>query len=78
AQHCVIEFTKEFELLYYQRHPERIHMIRQSVHTVGHYPREVETKGPLICASQWTMECALGYLVSQIRQPSNPYANLAE
>ncbi|KAG2136743.1 hypothetical protein BD769DRAFT_1664272 [Suillus cothurnatus] len=36
------------------------------------------TKGPLICASQWTMEQTIGNLVGEIRQPSNPYANLAQ
>ncbi|KAG0692628.1 hypothetical protein DFH29DRAFT_985705 [Suillus ampliporus] len=38
----------------------------------------IATKGPLICASQWTMERTIGNLVSEIRQPSNPYANLAQ
>ncbi|KIJ15715.1 hypothetical protein PAXINDRAFT_11307 [Paxillus involutus ATCC 200175] len=78
AAQLFIEFIEEFEDLYYQRKPERLHFTRQSVHTLGHYAREVATKGPLICSSQWTMERTIGNLVSEIRQPSNPYKNLAK
>lgn len=58
--------------------PTRIHFVRQSVHAIDHYGNEVETKGPLICASQWTMERTIGNLVEEIQQPSNPYANLGQ
>lgn len=53
-----------------------MHFVRQSIHALSHYGNEVETKGPLICASQWTMERTIGNLVEEIHQPSNPYANL--
>ncbi|KAG0692548.1 hypothetical protein DFH29DRAFT_817451 [Suillus ampliporus] len=78
AARLFVEFIEEFEQLYYQRRLERIHFIRQSIHALGHYANEVATKGPLICASQWTMERTIGNLVSEICQPSNPYANLAQ
>lgn len=39
---------------------------------------EVLCVGPGIIASQWTMEHAIGDLGSEIRQPSNPYANLSQ
>ncbi|KAG0696652.1 hypothetical protein DFH29DRAFT_784558, partial [Suillus ampliporus] len=65
-----------YEQLYYQRPIDRMHFVQQSIHTLSHYGKKVETKGPLICASQWTMERTIGNLVEEIRQPSNPYANL--
>ncbi|KIJ57736.1 hypothetical protein HYDPIDRAFT_103912 [Hydnomerulius pinastri MD-312] len=73
-----VDFIEEFEDLYYQRKPECLHFTRQSIHALSHYANEVVTKGPLICASQWTMERTIGNLVSEIRQPSNLYANLAQ
>ncbi|KAG1794936.1 uncharacterized protein BJ212DRAFT_1411912 [Suillus subaureus] len=65
-------------MIYYQCLPTCIHFVWQSVHAIDHYGHEVETKGPLICASQWTMECMIGNLVEEIQQPSNPYANLGQ
>jgi hypothetical protein len=76
ANELVLEFIEEFEELYYQRKVERLHFTRQSIHALVHYGQEVFAKGPLICASQWTMERTIGNLVAEIRQPSNPYANL--
>ncbi|KAG1829549.1 hypothetical protein F4604DRAFT_1671068 [Suillus subluteus] len=73
-----IGFEQEFELLYYQRHTERIHFVRQSIHALLHYAREILRVGPPICCSQWTMEWSIGYYVAQINQPSNPYANLTQ
>ncbi|KIK74487.1 hypothetical protein PAXRUDRAFT_76517, partial [Paxillus rubicundulus Ve08.2h10] len=67
-----------FKTLYTQRKKERIHFIRQSIHALTHYGQEVQTKGPLICTSQWTMECTIGNLTEEIRQHSNPYANLTQ
>ena len=34
--------------------------------------------GPPIISSQWTMEQTIGNLTQELRQPSNPYANLAQ
>jgi hypothetical protein len=80
ANRLSIEFIKDFEHLYYQCCIERIHFVRQSIHALGHYGREVELKGPLICASQleWTMERTIGNLTEEIRQHSSPYANLTQ
>ncbi|KAG1777804.1 hypothetical protein EV702DRAFT_1197011 [Suillus placidus] len=50
----------------------------ECAHALDHYADEVCTKGPLICASQWTMEHTIRNLVEEIRQPSSPYANLAQ
>ncbi|KAG2046957.1 hypothetical protein BDR06DRAFT_866953, partial [Suillus hirtellus] len=75
ANRLFLDWSKEFEIIYYQRLPTLIHFVRQSVH---HHGNEVETKGPFICASQWTMERSIGNLVEEIQQPSNPYANLGQ
>ncbi|KAG2046982.1 hypothetical protein BDR06DRAFT_898247 [Suillus hirtellus] len=40
-------FMKGFKEIYYQRRVDRIHMVRQSIHAIGHYGHEVETKGAL-------------------------------
>ncbi|KAG1809193.1 uncharacterized protein BJ212DRAFT_1579764 [Suillus subaureus] len=78
ANRLFLDWSKEFEMIYYQRLPTRIHFVWQSVHAIDHYGHEVETKGPLICASQWTMEHTIGNLIEEIQQPSNPYANLGQ
>jgi hypothetical protein len=71
------DFTSEFEQLYYQRRPERIHFIRQSVHLLTHIASETIRVGPLSCYSQWAIETAIGNLGEEIRQDRDPYANIA-
>ncbi|KAI0054504.1 hypothetical protein BV25DRAFT_1873322 [Artomyces pyxidatus] len=78
AHRHLCDFVEEFEALYYQRHPGRIHFCRQSIHTLPHLAPEVVRTGPSGNYSQWTMERVIGDLGSEIRQPSNPYANLSE
>ncbi|KIJ06354.1 hypothetical protein PAXINDRAFT_92119, partial [Paxillus involutus ATCC 200175] len=78
ADRLFLEWGDEFERLYCERKTERIHFVRQSVHAPRHYSNEILTKGPLICSSQWTMERTIGNLTEEIRQPSNPYANLGQ
>ncbi|KIJ06008.1 hypothetical protein PAXINDRAFT_92621 [Paxillus involutus ATCC 200175] len=78
ANRLFIEFTEEYEVLYCERKFERIHFVRQSIHALTHYGREVETKGPLICASQWTMERTIGNLTEELRNHSRCYANLTQ
>jgi hypothetical protein len=71
------EFEQGFERLYYQRNPDRLHFVRQSVHLLTHITPETIRVGPLACYSQWTMETAIGNLGSEIRSLVDPYANLA-
>ena len=78
AHLALLEFVNNFELLYYQRRPERLHFVRQSIHALTHLAPEAVRLGPPICSSQWTMERTIGNLVEEIRQPSNPYANLSQ
>lgn len=78
AHAAFLEFACEFEVLYYQRRTERLHFVRPSIHSVTHLAPEVVRTGPPICSSQWTMERTIGSLGREIRQPSNPYANLSQ
>ncbi|KAG1797247.1 hypothetical protein EV424DRAFT_1592168, partial [Suillus variegatus] len=77
AHTCFVEWELDFELLYYQRRAERLHFVCPCVHSVSHLASETLQKGPPICYSQWTMERTIGNLGQEIRQPSNPYANLS-
>ena len=68
----------EFEQLYYQRDPNRLHFVRQSIHLLTHIGPETVRAGPLACYSQWTMETAIGSLGEEIRQDRDPYANISQ
>jgi hypothetical protein len=71
------QFVVDFENLYYQRNPDRLHFIRQSIHLLPHIPHETVRIGPLACYSQWAMETAIGNLGAEVRSLVDPYANLA-
>ena len=71
------EWVLEFEIIYCDRNPNRLHFVRQCVHSLTHLARETRRLGPLWLSSQWTMERVIGYLGSLLRQPSNPFRNLA-
>lgn len=68
----------EFEELYYQRKAEWIHFCCQSLHALCHLAPETVRLGPEVYFSQWTMERTIGNLGQEIKQPSNPYANLSQ
>ncbi|KAF9646784.1 hypothetical protein BDM02DRAFT_3156425 [Thelephora ganbajun] len=76
AHRLLLEWCNEFEELYYQRNPDRLHFVHQCVHSLTHLAKETHRLGPLSLSSQWTMERVIGVLSSLLRQPSNPYANL--
>ena len=71
------QWVLKFEALYCDRKPDRLHFVRQCVHSITHLARETHRLGPLWLSSQWTMERVIGYLGSLLRQPSNPFRNLA-
>jgi len=71
------EWPIEFEELYCRRYAPRLHFVRPCVHQVAHLTQQAVKKGPPICYSQWTMERTIGNLGQEIRQHSNPYANLS-
>lgn len=78
AQALLCCWERDFELLYYRRREDRIHFIRPCVHQTNHLVSETVRKGPSICYAQWTMERTIGNLGQEIRQPSNPFANLSQ
>ena len=78
AHKALLDFANDFEVLYYQRKASRLHMVRPSIHVLTHLAPEIIRLGPGICYSQWTMERVIGYLTSEIKQDSNPYANLSQ
>ncbi|KAF5335649.1 hypothetical protein D9758_017763 [Tetrapyrgos nigripes] len=73
----LIDFTEEYEKLYYQRKESQLHFCRQSIHRLSHLGPEAARIGPALCYSQWSMESSIGYFTSMIRQDSTPYANLS-
>ncbi|KAL4247499.1 hypothetical protein ABKN59_008565 [Abortiporus biennis] len=72
----LVQFVEEYELLYYQRNKNRLHFCRQSIHLLIHVSPETHRIGPPALHAQWTMETAIGNLTREIRQDSNPFANL--
>ena len=77
AHELLLQWVLEFEILYCDRNPDRLHFVRQCVHSLTHLARETHRLGPLWLSSQWTMERVIGHLGSLLRQPSNPFRNLA-
>ena len=78
AHNLLVEFVREFEELYYQRKATRLHFCRQSIHALLHLVPEVIRLGPGVYYTQWTMERTIGNLGEEIKQPSQPFANLSE
>ena len=74
----LLQFVTEFEELYYQCKASRLHFCRQSIHALLHIGPEVPRLGPGGGYTQWPMERMIGNLGEEIRQPSQPFANLAE
>ncbi|KAF8583614.1 hypothetical protein K439DRAFT_1647178 [Ramaria rubella] len=66
SQQCLDKFHIEFELLYMQCHMDCLHFVRPCIHALLHLGLEVPQLGP---------PCNLG---EEIRQPSNPFANLSQ
>jgi len=78
AHLALSSFAQEFEIIYCQRQPTRVHFVRPCLHSLLHLPREVVRLGPPLCSSQWTLERTIGNLGEEIKQHSNPFANLSQ
>ena len=78
AHKYLLEYVLEYELLYYQRRADRLHFVRPALHLLTHYGPETNRVGPLALLAQWVMERTIGNLGAELRQPSNPFANLAQ
>lgn len=74
----LVGFVDEFEDLYYQRMPERIHFCRHSIHGLVHIGPATVRAGPLGPQAQWTMERTIGNVTRLIQQPSLAFQNLAQ
>ncbi|KAF8994827.1 hypothetical protein BDQ17DRAFT_1392359 [Cyathus striatus] len=66
AQQLIIDFSEEFELLYYH------------LHSLAHGAAETVRVGPTAIYSQWTIERTIGNLGEELRQHSNPYQNITQ
>lgn len=78
ANKLMVEFNIEFENIYYQRRVDRLHFCRPSIHGFIHLATQVPRTGPPSIFSQWPMERTIGNLGEEIKQPSNPFANLSQ
>ena len=78
AHQFLLEWVRDFELLYYRQKTDRLHFVRQCVHSLVHLVPEAIRIGPPSLSAQWTMERVIGVFGSLIKQPSNPFANLTE
>lgn len=64
--------TVDFETLYYEHDPDRLHFVRPVIHTLWHLPDQVVLHGSLIVRAQHAMERALsGNSVPLAARPSN-------
>ena len=78
AHKAFLEFVYTFEILYYERKLTRLHFVRPCIHALTHIVPEHFRLGSLTELSQWTMERTIGNLGEEIRQHSDPYANLSQ
>ncbi|KAH8980248.1 hypothetical protein EDB86DRAFT_2813862 [Lactarius hatsudake] len=78
AHLALTSFAQEFEIIYCQRQQTRLHFVRPCLHSLLHLPRKVVRLGPPVCSSQWTLERTIGNLGEEIKQHSNPFANLSQ
>ena len=78
AHQALLKFAYEFEVLYYQRCTDSLHFVWQSIYAVTQLAPEATCVGPVVCSLQWTMEWKIGNLGQEIRQLSNPFANLSQ
>ncbi len=72
-----VMFVEGFERIYYRRDASRLHFCRQAIHLLLHIAPEILRVGPLVYFTQWTMERTIGNLGEEVKQPSNPFANLS-
>jgi hypothetical protein len=71
-------FAQEYEIIYCQCLSTWIHFVQLCIHSVVHLPHEVLHLGPPVCSLQWMLERMIGNLGEEIKQPSNPFANLSQ
>ena len=77
AHEQILSFIEEYETIYYRRMTMWLHFCQQSVHGLSHLAPDTVHLGPGVYSSQWTLERMIGNLGEEMKQPFNPYANLA-
>jgi hypothetical protein len=77
AHASLILFAEEYEQLYYRQRPDRIHFCRPCIHTITHAATEIIRVGPGTHTTQYPIERSINRFCRRIRQPSNPFVNLA-
>ena len=77
ADYALREYVIQFEELYYQRKMDRLHFIRQCLHSITHLASETLRCGPLSGCAQWCMENAVGSFGREVRSHNNTFANIA-
>ncbi|KIL55864.1 hypothetical protein M378DRAFT_90191, partial [Amanita muscaria Koide BX008] len=78
AHDLLTQWEYDFELLYYQRKVNRLHLVRPCIHAVVHAARETYRCGPLNLLAQWVLENTIGNLGREVHQHSNPFMNLCQ
>ncbi|KAI8980787.1 hypothetical protein BD414DRAFT_420566 [Trametes punicea] len=78
SKQCLTAAVEDYERLYYARDLDRLHVVRPCLHNIWHGPDQIVLLGSLIGCTQLPMERLIGDLGSEIKQPSNPYANLSQ
>ncbi|KIJ90922.1 hypothetical protein K443DRAFT_14832 [Laccaria amethystina LaAM-08-1] len=78
AHKLLTEFSDSYEELYVQQRADRLHFVRPSIHVPSHMAPETEQVGPGIIYSQWAIERTIRNLGEEIKQHSDPYANLSQ
>ena len=72
----MLEYTKEYEAIYYHWVVMHLHFCWQSIHGLSHLAQDTIRLGLGVYLSQWTLEQTISNLGEEIEQPSNPYANM--
>jgi hypothetical protein len=78
ADELIKGWEEEFELKYYRRLADRLHLMRPSLHAILHCAAETVRCGPLNLVAQWALENTVGNLGREVKQPSNPFSNLSQ
>ncbi|KAJ3575566.1 hypothetical protein NP233_g1017 [Leucocoprinus birnbaumii] len=78
ARDLAMQFVEEYEDLYVQRNPDRIHLVRPCLHVFSHVADEIAKLGPLRIFAQWTMERMVGILEGNLNLHSNPFSNMQQ
>jgi hypothetical protein len=78
AHRLLLEWELQFELKYYDRRTDLLHLVRPCIHSIAHAAMETIRCGPLNIVAQWALENTIGNLGREVRQPSNPFSNLSQ